>query len=87
MSVEDSTFVDISLTASYQHRSARMSASISQRRSARMSASITQRRSASGEVPATMGPLLLYLNKATFVGEEGFQLAQTVRAARTAGTR
>uniref|UniRef100_A0A7S4BYN7 TIR domain-containing protein n=2 Tax=Chrysotila carterae TaxID=13221 RepID=A0A7S4BYN7_CHRCT len=45
------------------------------------------RRSNSGESVTSIGPLMLYLNNVTFLGEEGAQLAQTVRAARAQGTR
>mmetsp|Transcript_29136 Transcript_29136/g.63837 ORF Transcript_29136/g.63837 Transcript_29136/m.63837 type:complete len:282 (-) Transcript_29136:400-1245(-) len=47
----------------------------------------SQLRSANDAVSASTGPLLLYLNKVTFAGEDGVQLAQTVRAARAAGMR
>eukprot|EP00965_Chrysotila_dentata_P216915 6189655-Pleurochrysis_carterae.AAC.1 len=42
---------------------------------------------AAGDTSASVGPLLLYLNDVTFVGDQGARLATTVRAARAAGTR
>uniref|UniRef100_A0A7S4F8J4 Uncharacterized protein n=1 Tax=Chrysotila carterae TaxID=13221 RepID=A0A7S4F8J4_CHRCT len=49
--------------------------------------SAASRNRMSAEASAAIGPLLLYLNKETFMGTRGARLATTVRAARAANTR